>query len=169
MPFVGFEARLADGRVIRECDAVWDAVPDGVRSLALVEDWQRPVALVEATPDRQVFCYNEAAAHRGGMGFLVAKGIGYIERDRVVELRFEIMPSRAMLLVQGALRELVRAADCLRRVWPKFLPVRRVPIVAALDAALEALAHTETDPRTVWRSYPASEFRLLPNVLRRGA
>jgi hypothetical protein len=45
----------------------------------------------------------------------------------------------------------------------------REGLMAALEEAVGALKETEYDPRVLFRSYPASEFRIHQGALRRAA
>jgi hypothetical protein len=112
MAYLGFLVKFADGRELRESDVRWDEVPDeGIASLSMWDDWERPLAILDGAPGRRFYFYNEAAAGRGGMGFLVAKGIGYVEGDRAVEIRIDTLPGPNLKVVRGAIRDLGAAVN----------------------------------------------------------
>ena len=97
MAFFGFIAHLSDGREVRESDQYWDAVPDGIVRLRLVEVSDdlgiRDVAGFEAEPGRRFFFCNEVVASRGGQGILSAKIMGYVDPDGyVTEVRLNMLP-----------------------------------------------------------------------------
>lgn len=174
MAYFGFCARLSDGREVRESDCVWDAVPQGIKRLSIVEvvddgsAWRERAAL-EAAPGRQFFFYNEVVALRGGMGILSAKGIGYVEDGRVTELRLDFMPGRAASMLRLALQPFVNTADRLtRKRWFKFI-ASRPWFTQRLEAATEALRLTEREDRLSWRTYPASQLKLSEAALRKAA
>ena len=183
MAYVGFIATLADGSEVRESDGTWDSVPDsGIARLALVafheernvetgetRTRREMLAFLDGAPGRRFFFYNEAAAGRGGMGFLTAKGIGYLDEERAVELRFDIMPGRAAYALRGALSALAQATQFTRKLVRMFSLRRRTLIGEALDVAEKVRQETQNEPRTVWLSYPPSRFRFHTNTLRRAA
>jgi hypothetical protein len=91
--YIGFEAWFPD-TIVRESDAFWDHVPQGITRLALVQDAREELVALDGAPGRRFFFCNEGLAHRGGYGVLAAKVIGYIEGDEVHEVRCELVDSR---------------------------------------------------------------------------
>lgn len=178
MAFVGFVATTADGREVRETDGTWDTVPDvGLSRLALVAYHEQPdgtieretLAFLEGAPGRRFYFFNEAAAGRGGMGFLVAKGIGYVDATEAVEIRFDILPGPVAHGLRAALGALVAATSFIHKLERLFSDRRRSLIRDAVDRAAEVLEETKIEPRVTWRTYPATDFRFHTDTLRRAA
>lgn len=94
MAYFGFEAVLADGRRLRECDGVWDQVPHDIKKLSLYEAFdggEREVCSVEPVAGESVYFFNEAINHFG-MGVLAAKAIGIVHGDTCSEFRLIMLP-----------------------------------------------------------------------------
>jgi len=103
-----FTLNYPDGKRITEKDMVWDNVPEGMNSVSLTipipvsyidpetkETKQAPSRTVFLSGCEKYFFYNEAVSNIGGgskagtKGKLVAKAIGGIIGDSVVEIRID--------------------------------------------------------------------------------
>jgi hypothetical protein len=103
-----FIAKYPDGKVILEKDMVWDNVPEGMNMVELTlpipvsyidsetkEQKAAPARTVSLSGCEKYFFYNEAVSNigcnsTGGVeGKLVAKAIGGILGDSVIEIRVD--------------------------------------------------------------------------------
>jgi len=103
-----FIAKYPDGKVILEKDMVWDNVPEGMNMVELTlpipvsyidsetkEQKAAPARTVSLSGCEKYFFYNEAVSSVGGgttggvEGKLVAKAIGGILGDAVIEIRVD--------------------------------------------------------------------------------
>lgn len=164
MSFFGFAVTFLDGTTMREGGAAWNDVPyKPIARLAIIEIlddgvWRERIAL-DPKKGRRFFFYNEVVSIRGGLGVLAAKGIGFIEADRVTEARLDFLPSPSVAILRMALQPLLSRMQRLSRKrwfltrtakwWRNF--------GSEASAAAEALIKTERDVRLSWKTYPATD------------